>query len=285
VKVVVYARTSGDEADTGQDVRAQAAQEKAACERMGHVVVAGFLDDGVSGSTSAGDRFGWGMAVQAAQAMGAAVAFRDVSRFSRYHPARALMDFEALPVPVLCRGEAAFTTAGREIEPAPVEALVRFALLWKEWMELAGIRGKTQAAMDEIKAGRRPTKSGKPNGRPKVVVSPEHLAACRAVLEAEGLLAAHRHVLKLRGYDDVVDSEAKKKRYVSREAFAAQMGLRPAKNPDPPKTPDDQEGELPAVNGSVVGRSVSAGVVAGVQRVEPVEPVGNGQVAADRGGA
>lgn len=272
MKVFIYARTSGDEADTGQDVRAQLAQTAAAFLAAGHEVLGSAFDDGVSGSQPASMRAGWRRAVAMAAQAGAAVAVREISRFSRFRPAHAMLELEKLPCPVLSLKESHFTTSPNE-DPSVV--LLRFVSLWQAWSELQGIQTKTQAAMDELTSGRRATKSGNPVGRPKVIVAPEHLAACRPVLEAEGLLAAHRHVLKLRGYHDVVDPEAKKRRYVSREAFATQMGLRPAKNPDPSKTPGDQEGELPTANGPVVDRPKSV----------PKEPQGQSVDSTDEGAA
>lgn len=279
-RVVVYARTSGDEADTGQDVQAQGRHTSQKATEAGHEVVACFLEDGVSGSVPASQRRAWQKAVALAELEGAAILVREVSRFSRFAPHGAMVELDELPVEFVSLKEPHFADTG---QADPSNLLLRFVSLWQAWAELQGIRAKTQAAMDDLADGRRATKSGRPVGRPKVVVAPEHLAACRPVLEVDGLLAAYRHCLELRGYNGVVDPAAKKARYVSREAFATQMGLRPAKNPDRPKTPDGQEGEFPAANGPVVDRAAKAAVVAGVLRKEPVEPVGADHVAA--GGA
>lgn len=278
LKVVVYARTSGDEADTGQDVVAQGKHTSDKAKEAGHEVVAVLLEDGVSGGLPASERRVWQKAVARAEAEGAAILVREVSRFSRFAPHGAMVELDQLPVAFVSLKEPHFEDTGKS---DPALLLLRFVSLWQAWSELQGIQAKTQAAMDDLASGRRATKSGKAVGRPERMIAPEHLAAARLVLAAPGgsLSQAHAKVLELRGWAPTLDPRTAKPRFVGKETLRRALSTQ---NPSPPKTLDDLRGGTSNLNGPVVGRSdqaESGAVVAGVQPLEPVEPVG-GQVIA-----
>lgn len=246
--LVVYARTSGDEADTGQDVKAQASDIVTRVALVGHNVLAWHADDGVSGDTDPFGRPGFLGALQLARRTGAALVVREVSRFSRAHPAQALLWWNALDVPVLCLTEDHFTTLGRDQAVEPARELLRFVTLWQSWSELLGIRSKTKTAMAALK------REGKPNGRPPVYIDPAHLDHARKVMAAGGTLAeAHRQVLELRGYTTALDPKTKAKRNLGLTTLGAALGL-PAylRKPRPSQTPAALPEPSSGANGSVV---------------------------------
>jgi DNA invertase Pin-like site-specific DNA recombinase len=242
----VYGRSSGDEKDTGQDVRAQVEQVAAGLRARGYEVAGSCFDDGVSGDVHPDDRRGFQAAFLAiAQGKAEFLAIRDASRFSRCYPTTALDAFNAYRargLRVLCLKESDFTTLAEDFDqdPEPVVVLTRFITLWKAWADLEGIRTSTAQVMAEILSGRRSTKSGLPPGRPEVQIDPEHVkAAQEAIAAGASLAAAHRLVLKLRKHDEAQDPRTKKKRYVGKETLARALGLRAsrAKNPAAPTTP------------------------------------------------
>lgn len=252
----IYARTSGDEKDTGQDVEAQGAMQVVMAKQRGYEVVGASADDGVSGSVPPIERPGWQEALQAFLADQVdAICILEPSRFSRQEPEVALAAFcrltEELGVAIVCLTDDTFTTLGKALGNRTLR-LVRYVSLWKSWDELMTTRERTQRTMTEIKLGNRATKSGKPTGRPAVAIDPAHLEVARGVLESDGLASAHRKVLELRGHDSAKDPETKKKRFLSRASLARALGVWPAHNSNPLKTLSDQEGDLPDANGAVV---------------------------------
>ena len=284
----VYDRTSGDEKETGQDVRAQAAATKARAEALGHVVIGTSFDDGVSGDVPPLDREGFlDAAARVAGGIADAICIREASRFSRCHPAQALLWFDELSekgVKFVCLKESDFTTLDAEA-PEPTTVLVRFIALWQSWATLEGIRSATGVAMREFKLGRRATKSGRPVGRPEVALAPEHLAEARRVYAEGGrgaLAKAHRAVLAARGWDEAKDPATKRKRYVGRETVARALGLRPealpsAHNHVPPKMGAASLAEPSAAKGPVVG-GAETGMVAFAGSGEQGEAARSGQV-------
>jgi DNA invertase Pin-like site-specific DNA recombinase len=217
VKVWVYARTSGEEKDTGQDVRAQAAAVAHMATDRGEVVGQS-LDDGVTGDTDPTARTGFSAAMQAVSAgLADVVVIAEASRFSRQHPVLAMLAWEQVNgggVPVVSLKEPHFN--GLEQQDGDKEALlVRFITFWTSWGERITIKERTALAMKEIKEGRRKTKSGRPPGRPPKITEEEARQAWEWAQQSTPADAARR-LSRLRGADAALDPRTKKKRSVTR---------------------------------------------------------------------
>lgn len=247
---LIYDRTSGDEDSTGQDVRAGASQLASAVAARGWTPLSGYhLDEGVPGDTSPFQRRGWREAVGFAQHYAGdgvcVIAVREFSRFSRQEPAEALLEFKrfsALGLRLLCIAEPHFSTAETpDPEDGPDEAvyLMRFVTAWKSWSEKRATRRRVAAAMAEITAGRRETKSGRPPGRPEKKITAEERAWCRDQLaQGASFVQVHRGLLRLRGYFDVTTKEAQQRRFIGRTTLQAILAEpNPADNRTLPKTP------------------------------------------------
>lgn len=226
----VYARTSGDIGETGQDVKAQMEMVTQRVTSLGHNVVGYSLDDGVSGDSNPSDRKGWKEALRAcSNGAAAGIAVAEISRFSRQEPTEALQLWNSIRskgVRFLSLKEGFFTTLedGEEDDSLVV---IRFIALWSSWHELKVLRARTAIVMEEIKTGRRVTKSGKMPGRPVVTLDPEHEEKIKVKYqETKSLAEAHRLALDLRGFNEAKDPATKKKRAVSKGTVAKLLGLR-----------------------------------------------------------
>lgn len=253
----VYARCSGEEKDTGQDVQAQLAQVAARCRVLGYEVAGASVDEGVSGDVHPSERRGFNAAFLAVSTGKADVlVIRDASRFSRCYPTQALdafNEFAQRGLKLLCLADPQFNTVDG-LDERPATVLVRFVVLWQSWAALVGIRESTQQVMAEILSGRRSTKSGLPPGRPSVDIDPEHLAAAQAIIAGGGTLAAaHREVLRLRGHADALDPKTRRKKYVGLSTLGRALGLPAYVQKSPPsKTEAALLDESSQANGSVV---------------------------------
>jgi hypothetical protein len=232
-------------------------------EARGHVALAPEVDDGVSGDVPAAERAGWRRAVaRVVRGDADGIAMKEFSRFSREHPAVALVAFDAATargLRFLCLADAHFSTAEDDglVEPSSETVLLRFVTAWSSWAELVRLRSRTQSVMDEITAGRRATKTGRPPGRPEARFTEEEIAWARAEVDGgRPLLQVHDGLLRRRGYYEVRDPEARKRRYVSRASLARALGrwqiAQPAQNPGLHKTGDGATGAGLVSNGPVV---------------------------------
>lgn len=260
LRVVIYDRTSGDEVDTGQDVREGAAQAAEQARARGWVVVGTHLDDGVTGDSDPVERPGFRAAMAVVEQEHAeGIAIREASRFSRQHPAVALLSWEqvrASGVRVLSLSEGHFD--GRVDQEDEANVLLRFITFWNSWKERLVTKRRTVMAMTEIKNGRRKTKSGKPPGRPEKVKRDEvhryYVVACElGVAEAARQLSIERKVHMAK------DPATIKKRRVGHSTLIGafkRYGLawppeNPVRNPKLSETDSDKGGGSSVVLGPV----------------------------------
>lgn len=224
-RVVVYARTSGDEASTGQDVNAQAEAVKVSARALGHEVAGVVLEDGVSGSMPPMSRKTFPEAVKSVkQGWAEGIVMAEVSRFTRQHPTNAMVEWDALAedgVPVLSLAESHFDTLthGTDAEEDTAAVLMRFVTLWANWNERETIIRRVRTTMTELKSGRRATKSGKPVGRPKKV-SDEEVQRAYKVACKHGIAEAARRLSKERGADEALDPKTVRKRKVGHSTLS-----------------------------------------------------------------
>lgn len=258
----LYSRTSGDEADTGQDVKEQEALVRSEAITRGFVVAGSSLDDGVSGDTDPERRDGFAQAVAAVRAgLADLIAIREASRFSRQHPAVALLgfrQFQANGINVVSLTEP--EVDGRR--PATLtDDLVLFIRFMMGAAYLEAVKKGTGLAMREIKAGRRKTKSGQPVGAPRKVGQAEAESA-QTWMEKDGLSlrkAAHR-LSEQRGAFTTTDAKVRRDRTVSHQALADALnhfGL--SGNPDRSGSVGDQGADVPGRNGSVADQANKPG--------------------------
>lgn len=287
----VYSRTSGDEQDTGQDVAEQEALVRQDAKTRGWVVAGASMDDGVSGDTDPALRPGFKQAVAAVQAgIAKAVLVREASRFSRQHPAVALLSFrqfQASGVPVVSLLEP--EVDGRR-QPSLTDDLVLFIRFLMGASYLEAVRKGTGLAMREIKEGRRKTKSGRPPGQPPKVSEEEARRAAGWMKEGASLRAAAHRLSDERGAFTTTDRAVARKRMVSHQALADALVrfklYAASKNLDRSDTNGDQGTAGPVANGpepdQAGGDSDQATMAPGrtirlTGRKEPVDPVEGGQ--------
>lgn len=247
----VYSRTSGDEDDTGQDVDSQEAQVRQDAKVRSWAVAGASQDNGVSGDSDPADRPGFKQAVAAVQAgIAKAVLVREASRFSRQHPAVALLSFrqfQASGVPVVSVTEP--DVDGRR-PPNLTDDLVLFIRFMMSASYLEAVRKGTGLAMREIKEGRRKTKSGRPPGQPRKVNEAEARAAADRIEAGASLRSAAHLLSEDRGAFQTTDAAVRRKRMVSHQALAEALehfGL--SKNANRSGTEEDQGTAGPVPNG------------------------------------
>jgi hypothetical protein len=109
--------------------------------------------------------------------------------------------------------------------------------------------------MDAITSGNRPTKSGKPPGRPERVIPAPVLQVAKDALAGGKPFAEALRLVNAQLVGDAVDPATVKKRSVGKGTLARALGLwsESAQNPNPPKTPSAQKVEVSGVIGPVVG--------------------------------
>lgn len=238
--VVVIDRTSGDEKE-GQDAKAQAATTCRRFEEAGYRVLEVYIEPDVPGTTPWAEREELQHALAHAKDAGAALGTREPSRLSRFRPSEGGALIESVPDLVIL-GKPHWTRKGGAWErDEDSDELYRQIDLWDAWKEKRRTGERTQVVMDDIKNGDRPTRSGKPPGRPSVVakVTDDERAWCTAQIEQYGrpLTQVHKELLDRRGYHTVVKAEAKKARFISYDSLARALGLRSAK----PEVTQNQE--------------------------------------------
>lgn len=260
----VYSRTSGDEDDTGQDCGAQEAEVKHTAAQRGFIVAGASQDDGVSGDSDPVDRPGFKVAMQAVQnGLADVVVVRKADRFTRQHPAVALLSFkqvQASGVPVVSLAEPAVD--GRTTSDLNGD-LVLYVSFHGGRAYLEDVRKGTTLAMREIVAGRRKTKSGRPPGREWKVSEVEARQAWSWMSDAAEPLSLRRAAHKLseqRGAFSTPDPKLRRDRAVSHQALAdrlADLGLSANSNRSP--TVGDQGGAEPGAMGSHGDQGVESG--------------------------
>lgn len=217
-RLVIYGRTSGDELDTGQDCQAQVDQGVDDAKRLGHEPVGVHMDDGVSGSVPMLERAGFAAAVAAVDAGQAdAIAARSLDRIGRLHPVDMMVQLDELAargVELVMLREAQLPELRKDVQDITAVGTLFFRCLGP-YVQLQGIQMSTQAAMDAITSGARPTKSGRPAGRPSKVSREEALQSWTWAQE-HGPAEAARMLSRQRGADEAKDERTRKKRRVGR---------------------------------------------------------------------
>jgi DNA invertase Pin-like site-specific DNA recombinase len=255
---VVVDRTSGDEESTGQTPNAQLAMTVQMAAR-GAPVLASYGDADVSGTVPWAERPGLQQALAHAAREGAALYVREVSRLSRFEPCRGLLLLETVPNLDVEGAQAFSRRGGAWVDDSSEAHLFRFIGLWTAWNEKRHVAARTAQKMAAIKEGAVETKSGRPMGRPVVEIAPEHVARAREMREAgSSWTDVREEVLKLRGFYEVKDPEARARREVSADSIKRALGVKP-KSPrgpgqkaDPGTSGDAAAGEGPVVKGSLV---------------------------------
>lgn len=252
-----YSRTSGDEAGTGQDAKAQAAQLRV--DVAGLVEV--FVDDGVSGSAHPLGRPGFLRLLERAADQPVRVWVRDLKRVGRMHPVvmAAFLDDMAR------RGVVFAFTNDRDLPEVRVEeqdsmaAAELFMRTWMPWAELVSGRNTTRKAMEAFTHGdlalRRPTKSGKPVGRPQKVSDDEARAWHPVAVEVGAVDAARRLSIE-KGWRPDQDPRTQKKYRVGHSTLIGAFGRVGlpwpcVRNPDASETVSDVQGAACIDKGSL----------------------------------
>lgn len=217
-KVWVYGRSSGDEKDTGQDVKEQVAALRHEAESRGWTVMGSSFDEGVSGDTEPTEREGFQAAMKAVKAdLAELVIISEGNRFSRQHPIQAMLAWDqvkASGVPVVSVKEAHFD--GRRDDEGDKELLlVRFISFYTSWGERITIKERTALAMREIHAGRRKTKTGRPPGRPCKLTKEQAERAWMWAQETTPAEAARR-LSRENGAEKALDDRTRRKRRIAR---------------------------------------------------------------------
>jgi hypothetical protein len=248
-----YARTSGDEADTGQDVVAQAAQ----LERDVPGIRV-FVDDGVSGSVPLLERPGLHSAVEFLEAAGGGTLWaRDMKRLGRRHPADMARELDE----IARRGIVVRFTNDMDppclvlAEQTPVQAGMFFFQTFGPWSELVTGRATTQRIMDDFKNNVRQTKSGKPVGRPQKV-SEDEARRWYPVAVEKGSMEAARLLSVEKGWRPDMDPRTAKKYRVGHSTLIGvfkrlELPWPCVKNPVASETVSDVQGEDCDGNGAV----------------------------------
>jgi DNA invertase Pin-like site-specific DNA recombinase len=226
----VYARTSGDEEDTGQDIGAQINEVTHTAETRGYEITGSSQDDGLTGESDPLHRPGFKKAMEEVGAGRAdIIILRDASRFSRQHPAVALLAWrqvQAMHIPVVSLGESQLdgrvaTWEGGELVEDLTGDLILYVTFHSKRSYLTDVRKGTRLAMREIKEGRRKTKSGLPVGAPRKI-SREEAEQADKWMKEEGLSLrqAASRLGEKRGAWTAGSAELRRKRLVSHQALA-----------------------------------------------------------------
>jgi len=226
----VYARTSGEEEDTGQDIDSQINEVTHTGETRGYQIVGSSKDDGLTGESDPLNRPGFKNAMHEVSAGRAEVILlRDASRFSRQHPAVALLAWrqvQAMHIPVVSLGESHLdgriaTWENGELVEDLTNDLILYVTFHGKRSYLTDVRRGTRLAMREIKEGRRKTKSGLPLGAPRKI-SLEEAQMAKKWMSEEGLSlrAAANRLGEQRGAFKPTSSVLRRKRTVSHQALA-----------------------------------------------------------------
>lgn len=216
-RFVVVARTSGDEEDTGQDVQAQARQVREDGEARDWACAGVYLDDGVSGAVPPLERPGFVAAANAVR-LGHAdvILIRDWSRLDRRHPFRAGDTYLYL---IEC-GIRIEATRDRALPQKPAdewdlsECIIAAIAFSEPYAYRLAVRRNTQHAMDDLRSGRRVTKSGKAVGRPQKF-SDDEIRSAYPVAVQQGVSAAARWLSTQRGAHEALTAETRRKRSIT----------------------------------------------------------------------
>lgn len=224
-RVHVLERTSGDEHE-GQDAAAQLRQTTHRARERGYEVLGSEAEEDVPGDTPWPKRKRLRAALERARRDGAAVLVREATRLWRGDPAEGLQLIAGIPDLVVLDDPMFDRRAGAWVDDSDAAYLTRVIVLWSAWTTKRRDEARSRLAMQEIVAGRRPTKSGKPHHRPPIEYDPAHLEAARAVYQRTGSVTeAHREFLRLRGVDDAKDPRTKKARSISRAKVGELLGV------------------------------------------------------------
>lgn len=216
-RVIVYARTSGDEGKSEQDIETQRLQVLAECQERGYAVMGCYVDEGVSGSVRPVERPGFQAAYnEMMKGTAEAIICRDITRYERRHPFMAGHDYMSL----LSKGGRILFSHDQQL---PVHAhpddwslgeIIILTVAFGEGQSYRVVtRRNTQLAMDAIKAGTKATRSGLPPGRPRKV-STEEVHQFYDVAVEEGIVEAANRLSLQKGWNPMGDHRNQKKHRV-----------------------------------------------------------------------